>query len=69
MQWLQDQSQSNVDFLNNTRHQDNRHFRKKKKAYLKAKIEELENNSMIKIFGNFTGASVTLRMVISLELI
>jgi len=43
MQWVQDQSQSNVDNLNNVRH-----FRNKKKAYLKAEIEEVETNSKIK---------------------
>ena len=48
MQWIQDPSQSNVDNLNNVRRDASRHFRKKKKAYLKAKIEELETNSKIK---------------------
>ena len=43
MQWLQDPSQSNVDNLNNVRYDDGRHFRNKKKEYLKAKIEELES--------------------------
>ena len=40
MQWIRDPSRSNVDNLNNVRG-----FRNKKKAYLKAKIEELETNS------------------------
>ena len=48
MQWAQDPSQSNVDNLNNVRHQASRHFRNKKKAYLKSKTEELETNSKIK---------------------
>jgi len=48
MQWIHDPSQSNVDNLNNIRRDANRHFRNKKKAYLKAKIEELETNSKIK---------------------
>jgi len=48
MQWLLDPSQSNVDNLNKVRHEGSRQFRNKKKAYLKAKIEELENNSKIK---------------------
>ena len=30
MQWLQDSSQSNVDNLNNVRHEARRHFRNKK---------------------------------------
>jgi len=48
MQWIQDPSRSNVDNLNNVRHDATRHFRNKKKAYMKAKIEELETNSKIK---------------------
>ena len=48
MQWVQDPSQSNVDNLNNVRHEASRHFKNKTKAYLKAKIEELETNSKIK---------------------
>ena len=48
MQWVQDPSQSNVDNLNNVRCEVSRHFRNKKKAYLEAKIEELESNSKIK---------------------
>ena len=47
MQWIQDPSQSNVDNLNNVRRDASRHFRNKKKAYLRAKIEELETNSKI----------------------
>jgi len=47
MQWVQDPSQSNVDNLNNVRREVSRHFRNKKKAYMRAKIEELETNSKI----------------------
>jgi len=47
MQWMQDPSQSNVDILNNVRLEVSRHFRDKKKAYLRAKIQELETNSKI----------------------
>ena len=47
MQWIQDPSQSNVDNLNNVRRDASRHFRNKRKAYLIAKIEELETNSKI----------------------
>jgi len=47
MQLIQDPSQSNVDILNNVRLEVSRHFRKKKKAYLRAEIEELETNSKI----------------------
>ena len=48
MQWIQDPSQSNVDNLNNVRRDASRHFRNKKKEYLKAKIDELETNCKIK---------------------
>ena len=47
MQWIQDPSQTNVDNLNNVRSDVSRHLWNKKKAYLKAKIEELETNSKI----------------------
>ena len=48
VQWIHDPSQSNVDDLNTVRRDNSRHFRNKKKVYLKAKIEELETNSKIK---------------------
>jgi len=47
MQWVQDLCQSNVDNLNSVRREVSRHFRNKKKDYLRAKIEELEANSKI----------------------
>ena len=64
-----DSTQNNVDNLNNVIHEDCRHFRNKKKAYLKAKIEELETNSKIKILGTCIRASMTLRRVTILGLI
>jgi len=48
MQWVQDPAQSNVDNLNNVRHEASSHFRNKKKEYLKVKIDELETNSKTK---------------------
>ena len=45
MQWIQDHSQSNADNLNSVRQDASRHFRNKKKEYLRAKFEELETNS------------------------
>jgi hypothetical protein len=48
MQWLQDPDQSNVDDLNNIRCKAIRHFRNKKKEYVKAKFDELETNSKAK---------------------
>jgi hypothetical protein len=49
MQWIQDPSQSNED-MNSARHDANRHFRNKKKSYLKAKTEEPETNSKTETF-------------------
>jgi ribonuclease HII len=70
MQWLQDPNQSNVDNLNYVECADSRHFRKKKKEYLKTKIDELETNSKIKkISETCIGASMILRRVTRLELI
>jgi len=42
MYWIHDPSQSNANNLNTVRRDVSRHFRNKQKAYLKAKIEELE---------------------------
>jgi hypothetical protein len=53
MQWLQNPNQSNADNLNNVRREACRHFRNKKKEYLKAKINELETNSKNKNIGDF----------------
>ena len=47
MQWIQDPSRSKVDNLNSVRRDASKHFRNKKKAYLKAKFEELQTNSKI----------------------
>jgi hypothetical protein len=48
MQWMQDPNQSNVENLNKVRRDASTHLRNKKKAYMKAKIEELETNSKLK---------------------
>ena len=53
MQWIHDPSQSNVDNLNIVSREASRYFRNKTKAYLKAKIEEFENNSKIKNIRGF----------------
>jgi predicted RNA-binding protein Jag len=47
MQRIQDPSKSTIDNMNNVRRDPSRHFRNKKEAYLKAKIEELETNSKV----------------------
>jgi len=50
MQWLQDanQNKNSVNNRSNVRYEASRHFRNKKKEYLKAKIGEIETNSKIK---------------------
>jgi len=53
IQCIHDPSQSNVGNLNSVRREASRHFRNKKKTYLKAKIEELETNSKIKNMRDF----------------
>jgi hypothetical protein len=45
LQWLQDPSEVNEGNLNDVRREVSRHLRKKKKEYLKDKINELESNS------------------------
>jgi len=68
MQWIHDPRQSNVDNLSNVRCDASRHFRNKKEAYLKDRIEELETNRS-KILGTCVGVSITLRRVTSIEVI
>jgi len=48
MQWLEDPNQNNVYRLNNVRCEASKHFREKKKEYLKAKTDECETNSKVK---------------------
>jgi 5-methylcytosine-specific restriction endonuclease McrBC GTP-binding regulatory subunit McrB len=44
LQWLQDASEVNGDNLNNLIREASRHFRNKKREYLKDKINELVTN-------------------------
>ena len=69
MQGVQDPCQSNVDNLNSVRHEVSRHFRNKKKAYLRAKIKDLKLTIRSKILETCIGASMTLRRGTSLDLI
>jgi hypothetical protein len=41
LQWLQDPSEINGDNPKNVRHEASRHFRNKKREYLKDKMNEL----------------------------
>ena len=68
MQWIQDPSQSNAENLNNIRRDVSRHFRNKKKAYLSAKIEELETNSKINNIRDLYRVINEMKRGISLEL-
>jgi len=54
MQWLQDPNQSEVYNLKTVTCEASRHFRNKKKVYLKAKIDEIETNSNIKTIRDLT---------------
>jgi hypothetical protein len=45
LEWLQDPSEVNEDNLSDQRREVSRHFREKKREYLKYKINELESNS------------------------
>ena len=47
MQWLQDPNHSNAYNQNNVKREDSRHFRNKKKEYVKAEIDELQNKIKI----------------------
>jgi hypothetical protein len=49
LQWLQDPSEINGDNLNNVSREASRHFRNKKKEYLKNRINELATDSKNKI--------------------
>jgi hypothetical protein len=45
LEWLQNPSEENEDNLSDVKQEANRHFRNKKREYLKDKIKELESNS------------------------
>jgi len=47
MQRVHDPNHSKVDNLDYVRHEASRHFRNKKKEYMKAKIDELKTNRKI----------------------
>ena len=53
MQLVQNPSQSNVDNLNNIRHEARRHFRNKEKEYLKTKLEELVKKNLYRSISDF----------------
>ena len=66
-QWLQNPNRKNADNLNNVRREASRHFRNKKKEYLKAKIDNLRLTVRQKKV-TCIGASMILRRVTNLEI-
>jgi hypothetical protein len=49
LQWLQTPREINGDNLNNKRREANRHFRNKKREYLKYKLNELANEQNLEV--------------------
>jgi hypothetical protein len=52
LEWKQDRSEANEDNLSDIRREASRHFRNKKREYLKNKINVLESNSKNKNIGD-----------------
>jgi hypothetical protein len=50
LQWIQNPSEINWDYLNSIRCEASRHVRNKKREYLKDKINELATNGKYKNF-------------------
>jgi len=69
MQWIQDPSQSSVDNLKNVRRDASRHFRNKKKAYLKLKSRNWKLKVRSTISGTCIGALMSSRRGTSRELL
>ena len=69
MHWIQDPSQSNVDNMNNVRRNASRHFRNKKKAYLKLKLRNLKLTVRSTMSETSVGALMTSRKDTRLELL
>jgi hypothetical protein len=68
LQWLQNPSVVNEDNLSNVRREASRHFRNKKRKYLKDKINELESNSKTKNIRDLYRGINEFKKVISLDL-
>jgi hypothetical protein len=68
LQWLQDPNQINGNNLSNVRCEGCRHFRNKKREYLKDKINELATHSKNRnIIETCIEEEINLRKVTSLE--
>jgi hypothetical protein len=68
LQWLRDPSVVNEDNLGNVRREASRHFRNKKREYLKYKVNELESNTKNKKMRALYWGINNLRRVTNLEL-
>jgi hypothetical protein len=68
LQWLQDPSVLNEDNLSNLRREASRHFRNKKREYLKDKFNELESNCKNKNIRDLYKGINEFKKVINLEL-
>jgi hypothetical protein len=55
LQWLQDPSEINTDHLNNIRREISRHFRNKKREYLKKKLMRLKRTGRTRILETCIG--------------
>jgi hypothetical protein len=67
LQWLQNPSVVNEDNLHNVRREASRHFRNKKREYLKEKNTEIELNIRIRS-ETCIGLQLNLRRVTNLKL-
>jgi len=65
--WVNDPCQSNVHNLNVVRREVSRHFRNKKKKYLIAKIEKLEDNNRFTTLRIYIGVSMHFRSGTNLD--
>jgi uncharacterized NAD(P)/FAD-binding protein YdhS len=67
LQWLQDQSEINRDILNNIRREASRHFKNKKREYLKYKINEVASNTKNKNTETYIEKQMSLKRITNLE--
>jgi hypothetical protein len=68
LQWLQDPSEANEDNLSNAQQEASRHFRNKKREYLKDRIKELESDSKNKNIRDLYRGINKFKRVTNLEL-
>jgi len=69
MRWVQDPSQSNVDNLNNVRHEVSDILGEKRRHILELELRKLKLKVRIKLLGTCIRASITLKRGTSLDVI